>query len=87
MNAFVEPRPSRMLKLKDLYVFNSVVVIVVVVVVWAKRQERKRSRRAPGYFAILVTRLHQPHAIVVKLHVRKSNVVILTPEKAGTVGV
>ncbi len=35
----------------------------------------------------LVTRLHLPHAIVVRLHVRKSNVVILTPETAGTVGV
>ncbi len=35
----------------------------------------------------MVTRLHLPHAIVVMLHVRKSNVVILTPETAGTVGV
>ncbi len=31
----------------------------------------------------LVTRLHLSHAIVVKLHVRKSNVVILTPETVG----
>ncbi len=31
--------------------------------------------------------LHLPHAIVVRLHVRKSNVVIFTPVKAGTVGV
>ncbi len=30
----------------------------------------------------MVTRLHLPHAIVVRLHVRKSNVVILTPETA-----
>ncbi len=35
----------------------------------------------------LVTRLHLPHAIVVRLHVCKSNVVILTPETAVTVGV
>ncbi len=35
----------------------------------------------------MVTRLHLPHAIVVSLHVRKSNVVILTPETAVTVGV
>ncbi len=35
----------------------------------------------------LVTRLHLPHAIVVRLHVRKSHVVILTPETVGTVGV
>ncbi len=35
----------------------------------------------------LVTRLHLPHTIVVRLHVRKSNVVILTPETAATVGV
>ncbi len=30
----------------------------------------------------MVTSLHLPHAIVVRLHVRKSNVVILTPETA-----
>ncbi len=30
----------------------------------------------------MVTRLHLPHAIVVRLHVRKSNVVILTPGTA-----
>ncbi len=30
----------------------------------------------------MVIRLHLPHAIVVRLHVRKSNVVILTPETA-----
>ncbi len=35
----------------------------------------------------LVTRLHLSHAIVVRLHVRKGNVVIVTPEMAGTVGV
>ncbi len=33
-----------------------------------------------------VTRLHQSHAIVVRLHVRKSNVVTLTPETVDTVG-
>ncbi len=31
----------------------------------------------------LATRLHLPHAVVVSLHLRKSNVVILTPETAG----
>ncbi len=36
---------------------------------------------------LLVTRLHLPHAIVVRLHVRKINVVIPTPETAVTVGV
>ncbi len=35
----------------------------------------------------LVTKLHLPHAIVVILHVRTSNVAILTLETAGTVGV
>ncbi len=35
----------------------------------------------------LMTRLHLPHAIVVRLHVRKGNVVILTPEMAGPFGV
>ncbi len=35
----------------------------------------------------MVTKLHLPHAIVVRLHVRKSSVVILTPEAAVTVGV
>ncbi len=36
---------------------------------------------------LLVTRLHLPHAILVRLHVSKSNVVILTPETVVTVGV
>ncbi len=35
----------------------------------------------------ILTRLHLPHAIVVRLHVHKSNVVILTPETAVDVGV
>ncbi len=35
----------------------------------------------------LVTRLNLPHAKVVRLHVRKMNVVILTPETAVTVDV
>ncbi len=35
----------------------------------------------------MVTRLHLPHAIVVRLHERKSNVFILTLETAVTVGV
>ncbi len=35
----------------------------------------------------MVTRLHQPHAIVVKLHTHKIDVVILTLETADTVGV
>ncbi len=35
----------------------------------------------------LVTRLHLLYAIVARLHVRKINVVILTPETAVTVGV
>ncbi len=34
----------------------------------------------------LLTRLHLPHAIEVRLYVRKINVVILTPETPGTVG-
>ncbi len=35
----------------------------------------------------LVTRLHLPHAIAVRLHVHKGNVVIFTPHTAVTVGV
>ncbi len=35
----------------------------------------------------LVTRLHLPHTIVVRLHVRKSSVVIVTLETVGIVGV
>ncbi len=35
----------------------------------------------------LVTRLHLPHTIELRLHVRKINVVILTPEMAGPLGV
>ncbi len=34
----------------------------------------------------MVTRLYLPHAIVVRLHVHKSNVVILTPETAVKFG-
>ncbi len=34
-----------------------------------------------------MTRLDLPHAIVVRLHVHKADVVILTPETTGTVGV
>ncbi len=35
----------------------------------------------------MVTRLHLPHATVMELHVRKSNVVILKLETADIVGV
>ncbi len=35
----------------------------------------------------LVTRLQRPHAIVVRLHVRKINDVILIPKTAGIVDV
>ncbi len=35
----------------------------------------------------LVTRLHLPRAIVVRLRVRKINVIILTPEAAGLVDI
>ncbi len=34
---------------------------------------------------LMVTRFHLPHAIVVRLHVRKGDVVILTPETVVTV--
>ncbi len=46
-----------------------------------------QSERLQATSPLLVTRLHLPLAIVVRLHVRKSNVVILTPETAVTVGV
>ncbi len=36
---------------------------------------------------LLVTKLDQPHAIVVRLQLRKFKVVTLTAEPAGTVGV
>ncbi len=36
---------------------------------------------------VLVTRLHLPHAVEARLHVHKTDVVVLTPETAGTVGV
>ncbi len=36
---------------------------------------------------LAMTRLHLPHVIVVRLYVRKSNVVIITPETVDTVGV
>ncbi len=45
------------------------------------------QERAPGCFTLWVTRVHLPRAIVVRLHVRKINVVILTPKMAVTVGI
>ncbi len=36
---------------------------------------------------LMVTRINQSHAIVVRLHERNINVVIITPETAVTVGV
>ncbi len=44
-----------------------------------------KKRLAPSPY--LVTRLHLPHAIAVRLHMRNINSVILTPETAVTVGV
>ncbi len=40
---------------------------VIVVVVYVKRQEFNHSRRAHGYFTVVVTRLNLPHAYVVTL--------------------
>ncbi len=51
----------------------------------AKSLNAKEERLATS--PQLVTRLHLSHTIVVKLHVRKANVVILTPEMTDTVGV
>ncbi len=67
--------------------FPDFVVNVVVLVVKAKRQDLNSSRRASGYTTKSLTRLHLPQAIVVSLHVRKINVVTLTPETAGTFSV
>ncbi len=50
----------------------------------AKSLNVQEERLATSHY--LVTRLHPPHAIAVRLYVRKSNVVILTPETAGTHG-
>ncbi len=44
-------------------------------------------RKASGYFTKSMTRLHLPHAIIVRLHGYLSEVVILTPETADMVGV
>ncbi len=41
----------------------------------------------PATSPLLVTSLHLPREIAVRLHVPKCNVVILTPETAVTVGV
>ncbi len=41
----------------------------------------------PAASTLLVTSLHLPREIAVRLHVRKSNAFILTPETVGTVGV
>ncbi len=51
----------------------------------AKNKNAQDERLAIS--SLMATRLHLPHAIVVRLDVRKSNVAILTPETAVTVGV
>ncbi len=51
----------------------------------AKNLNAQEERLATSPY--LVTRLHLPHAILVRLHVLKINVVILTPETAVAVGV
>ncbi len=43
---------------------------MVVAVVYVNRQELSCSRGVPGYFTLLVTRLHLLHAIVKRLHMR-----------------
>ncbi len=43
--------------------------------------------RAPSYFTYWLTRFHIRHAIVVRLHAHKVDIVILTLEIAGSVGV
>ncbi len=53
-------------------------VVVVVVVV-----QLNFSRRAPGYFILIGDKA--PHAIVVRVHVHKPDVVILTPERADLI--
>ncbi len=59
-------------------------ITVDVVVFQAYRNELNCSRRVPGYFTKSVTSLH---AIDTWLHVHKANVVILTLETVGAVGV
>ncbi len=54
------------------------VAIVVVVRHSAKSLNAQEEHLATSPF--LATRLHLLHAIAVRLHVLKSNVVILTPE-------
>ncbi len=66
------------------FVFSFVVIILVVLF---EQQELKCSLRAPGYFTNSMTRLHLPHAIVVKLHAHYIDVFILTPETAEIFGV
>ncbi len=51
----------------------------------AKRLNVQDERLATSLY--LVPKLHLLHAIAVRLNVRKSNVVFLTPETAVTVGV
>ncbi len=70
----------------DRRAFSDFVVNIIFLVIKAKRQELNSSRRASGYTTKSLTRLHLPLAIVVSLHVRKINVVIFTPETAGTFG-
>ncbi len=62
-------------------------LVVDIDVVYAQCQDVNCLSRALGYFTKSVTKLHLPHSIVMKLHIRKSNVVILTSETAVAVGV
>ncbi len=58
-----------------------------VVIVEAYSQELSCSKRADGYFILLMIKLHLPHVKIVRFLVHNVDVVIPTPETAGTVGV
>ncbi len=60
-------------------------ILLLLIKHYAKSSISQEERLATALK--LVAGLHLPHAIAAKLHVRQSNVVILTPETVVTVGI
>ncbi len=46
-----------------------------------------RSRISPGYFILLVTNLHLPHSIIMRLHAYVVSIIIFTLEMTGSLHV
>ncbi len=62
---------------------QSMAILTLSLLLLFRHAQDKRLATSPK----MVKRLHQTPPIVMRVHVRKSNVVILTPETAVTIGV